>query len=155
MKKNILTALIIASALAAGYSVNNIASSKTEPEFKIAIVDIQKVVLNSKELTELKASQEKQLQELQTTINTAREEISRETNPAKSAKLEEKYRKEINDKEIALETNYNKQLTAINNKIKTAVAEKAHSMNYNLVLSKNSTLFGGEDITDKVIAGVK
>ena len=109
MKKTILTALIIASALVAGYSINNIASSKSTPEYKIAVVDIQKVVLNSPEIKVLKANQEKQLQDLQTTINKAREEISKETDPAKSAKLEEKYRKEINEKEIALEGNYNKQ----------------------------------------------
>ena len=155
MKKTIFTTLIIASALVAGYSINNMASSKSSPEYKIAVVDIQKVVLNSPEIKVLKANQEKQLQDLQRTINTAREEISKETDPAKSAKLEEKYRKEINEKEIALEGNYNKQLSTINNKIKTSVAEKAHSMNYNIVLSKNSILFGGEDITDKVIEGVK
>lgn len=155
MKKNILTALIIAGTLVAGYSLNNIASSKSSPEYKIAVVDIQKVILNSSEIKKLKENQEKQLQDLQRTINTAREEISKETNPAKSAKLEEKYRKEINDKEIALETSYNKQLSTINNKIKTEVAEKAHSMNYNIVLSKNSILFGGEDITDKIVEGIK
>ena len=155
MKKNILLAVIIAGAIVGGYSINNIASSKSSPDCKIAVVDIQKVVSNSPEIKELKISQEKQLNELQNIINKAREEISKETDSAKSAKLEEKYRKEINDREIALETSYNKQLTAINNKIKTAVAEKAHSMNYDIVLPKNSTLFGGEDITDKVIEGVK
>lgn len=155
MKKNVLTVLLIVSALVGGYSISNIASSKGDVESKIAVVDIQKVVLNSQELKTLKTEQEKQLQDLQATINKAREEISQETNPSLSAKLEEKYRKEINEKEIALEANYNKQLTAINNKIKTAVAEKAHSMNYSIVLSKNSTLFGGEDITDKIIEGVK
>lgn len=92
---------------------------------------------------------------MQATIDKAKAEISKEQDPAKIAQLEEKYRNEINKQKLALDTSYNNKLTAIDNKIKTAVVEKARSMNYNMVLPKNTVLFGGDDITEQVATIIK
>lgn len=92
---------------------------------------------------------------MQTTIDKARADIAKEKDPVKIASLEEKYRKEINEQKLALDTSYNNKLTAIDNKIKTAVVEKARSMNYNIVLPKNTVLFGGDDITKQVSSIIK
>ncbi len=155
MKKKIFGALIVITAFVAGYSINNIAVSGTNPDYKVAIVDIQKIVSNSSEIKALKTDQEKQVQAMQATIDKARAEISKEKDPAKIAQLEEKYRNEINQQKLALDTSYNSKLTAIDNKIKTAVIEKARSMNYNIVLPKNTVLYGGDDITDQVSTIIK
>ena len=151
MKKQIIilsSAVVI--SLVMGYSINNIAISKAQPEYKIATVDIQKIVANSTEIKSLKAEQEKQMQNMHSTIDKARTEISKEQDPVKIAQLEEKYRNEINNQKLALDTSYNTKVKAIDSKIKTAVVEKARSMNYNIVLPKNTVLFGGDDITDEV-----
>ena len=151
MKKQIIilsSAVVI--SLVMGYSINNIAISKAQPEYKIATVDIQKIVANSTKIKSLKAEQEKQMQNMQSTIDKARTEISKEQDPVKIAQLEEKYRNEINNQKLALDTSYNTKVKAIDSKIKTAVVEKARSMNYNIVLPKNTVLFGGDDITDEV-----
>lgn len=150
MRKKIFGTLVIVTVFALGYSINNIAVSNTNSEYRVAVVDVQKIVSNSSEITTLKAEQEKQIQNLEKTINKAREEISKENNPDKIAQLEEKYRNEINKQKLALDTSYNSKLTAIDNKIKTAIVEKARSMNYNIVLPKNTVLFGGDDITEQV-----
>ncbi|CCY62392.1 outer membrane chaperone Skp (OmpH) [Clostridium sp. CAG:967] len=155
MKKKIFGVLVVITAFAAGYSINNIAVSGTNPDYKVAIVDIQKIVSNSSEIKALKTDQEKQVQAMQATIDKARAEISKEKDPAKIAQLEEKYRNEINQQKLALDTSYNSKLTAIDNKIKTAVVEKARSMNYNIVLPKNTVLYGGDDITDQVSTIIK
>ncbi len=155
MKKKIIGTLVVLGAFALGYSVNNIAVSKSTPDYKVAVVDIQKIAANSAEISALKAEQEKQMQNMQTTIDKARADISKEKDPKKIAQLEEKYRQQINDQKLALDTSYNNKLTAIDNKIKTAVVEKARSMNYNLVLPKNMILFGGDDITDQVSTIIK
>lgn len=155
MKKKVIGTLIVISAFAIGYSINNIAISKASPDYRVAVVDIQKIVANSSEINALKAEQEKQLQNMQTTIDKARADIAKEKDPAKIASLEEKYRKEINEQKLALDTSYNNKLTAIDNKIKTAVVEKARSMNYNIVLPKNTVLFGGDDITEQVSSIIK
>ena len=155
MKKKIFGVLVVITAFVAGYSINNIAVSGTNPEYKVAIVDIQKIVSNSSEIKALKTDQEKQVQAMQATIDKARAEISKEKDPAKNAQLVDKYRNEINQQKLALDTSYNSKLTAIDNKIKTAVIEKARSMNYNIVLPKNTVLYGGDDITDQVSTIIK
>lgn len=150
MRKKIIIGTLIVGAFIGGYSVNNIAVSNTSPDYRVAVVDIAAVISNSSEIKAIKAEQEKQILAMQNTINKAREEISKESNPQKIAQLEEKYRKQINDEKLALDAEYNKKLTAIDSKIKTAVVEKARSMNYNIVLPKNTVLFGGDDITEQV-----
>lgn len=155
MKNKILATLIVISAFIAGYSINSIAISNTTPEYKIAVVDIATILKNSKAINALKLEQEKQMQNMQATIDKAKAEISKEQDPAKIAQLEEKYRNEINKQKLALDTSYNNKLTAIDNKIKTAVVEKARSMNYNMVLPKNTVLFGGDDITEQVATIIK
>ena len=155
MKKKLLATVLMIGAFAAGYSINNIAVSRTTPDYRVAIVDIQRVVANSNEIKALKIEQEKQIENMQATINKARQEISREKDPAKITVLEEKYRNEINNQKLALDESYNKKLSAIDSKIKTAVVEKARTMNYNIVLPKNTVLFGGDDITDQVETIIK
>ena len=155
MKKKILTTILAIGAFAVGYSINNIAISHATPDYRVAIVDIQKVVSSSNEINALKIEQEKQIQNMNATINKARQEISKEKDPSKIAAIEEKYRDEINKQKLALDTSYNNKLKAIDSKIKTAVVEKARSMNYNIVLPKNTVLFGGDDITDQVSATIQ
>ena len=155
MKNKILATLIVISAFIAGYSINSIAISNTTPEYKIAVVDIATILKNSKEINALKLEQEKQMQNMQATIDKAKAEISKEQDPVKIAQLEEKYRNEINKQKLALDTSYNNKITAIDNKIKTAIVEKARSMNYNMVLPKNTVLFGGDDITEQVATIIK
>ena len=155
MKKKIIIGALIITAFAGGYSINNIAISKSSPEYRVAVIDIQKIVAGSSEISALKAKQEKQIQNMKNTINKAREEIAKEKDSAKIAQLEEKYRKEISQAKLALDESYNQKLSAIDSKIKTAVVEKARSMNYNIVLPKNTVLFGGDDITDQVASIIK
>lgn len=155
MKKKIIIGALIITAFAGGYSINNIAISKSSPEYRVAVIDIQKIVAGSSEISALKAEQEKQIQNMQNTINKAREEIAKEKDSAKIAQIEEKYRKEISQAKLALDESYNQKLSAIDSKIKTAVVEKARSMNYNIVLPKNTVLFGGDDITDQVASIIK
>ena len=57
MKKKIFGVLVVITAFAAGYSINNIAVSGTNPDYKVAIVDIQKIVSNSSEIKALKTDQ--------------------------------------------------------------------------------------------------
>lgn len=153
MYKKFHIAVIVALAFGLGYSVNNIAISDTTP--KVAVVDATKIVANSSAVKNLRAEQEKKMKEMQTTIEKARTEISKETDSAKIAQLQEKYRNQINQQKIALDTDYNNKLTQIDTDIRNAVVEKAKSMNYDLVLPKNIVFFGGDDITDVIAKDIK
>lgn len=153
MTKKISFLFVCLMAFALGYSINNIAISDTAP--KIAVVDVQKIVANSSQVKQLKADQEKKLGEMQKTIQQAQSEISKEKDPAKITALEEKYRNQINDQKVALDKDYNDKLTKIDSEIRTAVVEKAKSLNYNLVLPKSMVFYGGEDITDIIAKDIK
>ena len=107
MKNKILATLIVIGAFIAGYSINSIAISNTNPEYKIAVVDIAAIIKNSKEINTLRLEQAKQMQNMQATIDKAKAEIAKEQDPAKIAQLEEKYRNEINKQKVALDTSYN------------------------------------------------
>lgn len=155
MRKKIITGALIVAAFVGGYSINSIAVSNTNPDYRVAVVDIAEVIANSSEIKAIKTEQEKQVLAMQSTIDKARQDITKEKDPVKIAQLEEKYRKQINDQKLALDAEYNKKLTAIDSKIKTAVVEKARSMNYNMVLPKNTVLFGGDDITEQVASIIK
>lgn len=153
MYKKFHIAVIVALAFGLGYSVNNIAISDTTP--KVAVVDATKIVANSSAVKNLRAEQEKKMKEMQTTIEKARTEISKETDSTKIAQLQEKYRTQINQQKIALDTDYNKKLNQIDSDIRNTVVEKAKSMNYDLVLPKNIVFFGGDDITDVIAKDIK
>ena len=153
MYKKFHIAVIVALAFGLGYSVNNIAISDTTP--KVAVVDATKIVANSSAVKNLRAEQEKKMKEMQTTIEKARTEISKETDSAKIAQLQEKYRTQINQQKIALDTDYNKKLNQIDSDNRNTVVEKAKSMNYDLVLPKNIVFFGGDDITDVIAKDIK
>jgi Skp family chaperone for outer membrane proteins len=91
-KMNLVFLSVLAFGL--GYSANNIAVSDTN--LKIAVVDTAEIISNSSEVKALKSEQQAKMQEMQTTLQKAREEISKEADAEKAAKLEEKYRDEIN-----------------------------------------------------------
>lgn len=146
--------LAIISAMVIGFSLNNIAISDPT-DFRVAVVDIKELVSKSQEIKKLKTDQENKINQMQQTVEKARTEIAKETDPAKIAALEEKYRKKVNAQKLTLDSEYNSKLTKIDNNIKTIVIEKARSMNYNLVLPKNFVLYGGDDITAEVAKSIK
>jgi len=55
MRKNIIIGALIAGAFIGGYSISNIAVSKSVPEYRIAVVDIAEVIANSAEIKAIKA----------------------------------------------------------------------------------------------------
>lgn len=153
MSKKISFLFICLMSFALGYSINNLAISDPAP--KVAVVDVQQLIKNSSQVKQLQTEQNAKIKGMQNTIDKARTEISKETDPNKIASLEEKYRQEINNQKLALDKEYNDKLMKIDNDIRTTVIEKARSLNYNLVLPKNMVFFGGDDITEIIAKDIK
>lgn len=153
MKRNFYIVVITLLAFAVGYSVNNIAISDTTP--RVAVIDAAQIISNSSAVKSLKADQEKKVSEIEKTLETAKAEISKETDPAKIAELEEKYRNRINEQKLALDTEYSNRMSQIDSEIKAVIIEKSRNLNYDLVLPKNIVFFGGDDITDLIAKEVK
>ena len=116
----------------------------------IAVVDLQKIVSNSAQVKQLKQEHAKKMDELNKIIVNARGEISNETDSAKILQLEEKYTKEFNTKQSAIEKDYNARLNAIEKSIKDEIAKKAQADKYDYVFAKSVLLYGGKDITNEI-----
>jgi Skp family chaperone for outer membrane proteins len=156
MKTNFWKIAAMVLILAAGYYfLSSEAFSDQSSDFKVAVVDVQKIVSGSSAVRELRVQQERKINEMQAVIDRARDEIAREQDPEKIKTLEENYLGQINRQKAALDEEYNRRLDLINDEIKSAVSAKASAMGYNLVVPKNMSLYGGDDITEQVAASVR
>ena len=153
MKNNFWLILLCLVAFTAGYSINSKAISDTG--YRVAVVDVQQLVGKSSQLSLLKQDQQRKLSEMQKTVEQAKKEMTNESDPAKIAQIEEKYRNQINNQKAALDKEYNTKLKQIDTDIKTITISKAKEMKYNLVLPKSIVLFGGDDITAEIAKSVK
>lgn len=157
MKSQLKLFLVFFLAFALGMSVNNIAYSDISPNnaFKIAIVDVAKVIENSSSVSELKKEQKNKVKDLMTFVSNARADVAKQKDEKSKKALEEKYNKELNVRKTAIEKDYTAKLHAINNDITSKIASIAKTKKYNVVLAKSTVLYGGSDITSEVIKVVK
>ena len=118
----------------------------------IAVVDVNKVVIQSKKVQELKAEQEARIRELNQWLAQVKAEVdSRITNEEKQALVAE-YNKQFAQKQNEIKAKYTEKLQVIEKGISELIAKVAEEKGYDLVLSKYMTLYGGDDITDDVIS---
>ncbi len=137
-----------------GYNANDVAVSFPS-KYKVAVVDITKVLEKSPELQSLKLSQDKQISELNTLISKAQNEILNEHDKNKVLQLESSYRKQIEMKQKAINDEYNSKLNEITGEIKAMISKEAKKSSYNLVLPTGMVISGGDDITQNVISSIK
>ena len=132
-----------------GYTMNDVAISL--PRYKVAVVDVTKVMEQSKDIKNLKASQDKQLKELQTLISKAQNEIANTPDRDKAVELQLNYGKQIETKRNSIDEEYSKKIVQITSHIKNMISTQAKKTDYNLVLPTGMVISGGEDITENVI----
>ncbi len=155
MKNNFKFLAVAAVGLAIGLSVNNFAVSDVPSNYKVAVIDVKKVVEGSKQFAAAKADKDKQVAEFIESVKKAKTEIAAEKDANKRKSLEEKHAKDLNNKKAAIEKNYSTKLLALDKSITSVVNTKTKEGNYNLVLYKSSVIAGGEDITSAVSAALK
>ena len=155
MKKEFKYLTIALCALALGASLNNYAMSDIPKNYKIAIVDVQKIIVSSEQINILKSEQKIKIKELVTFVDKAKKDIEKETDAAKKKELETKYNKELNDKKAVIDKEYTKKLSEIDKSISTIIENTAKKNNYDIVLTKNVVLYGGEDITEEIAKSIK
>lgn len=153
MNTKIINTAIIAFLL--GIVINNFAMSEVPSNYKVAVVDIQKVVSNSKQVFALQAEQTKKSEELKTTIKNAQAEIAKQTDPTKKQQLAKKYENDISYIRNTNEKNYAKKLSEIDKSITKTIQDESKKAGYDLVLAKGVVLYGGTDITESIAKIVK
>ena len=154
-KQKITTLTIAIAAFAIGLGFNNFAMSDIPANYKVAVVDVNAVVSKSAQVQALKKEQQTKLQELQKWLNNARTDVAKQSTDENKQKLAKKYDAEFAKKQEAIKKNYATKLQAIDKSITATIAREAKAQNYNLVLSKGSVLYGGDDITASISKVVK
>lgn len=153
MKNNFWFILACILVFFVGYNINDVAVSL--PRYKVAVVDVPAVLEKSSEIQALKISQNKKMEELNTLISKAQNEIVNESDRNKALQKEAVYRKEIETKKKVMEDEYNNKITKITMKIRNLISNEAKKTNYNLVLPTGMVISGGEDITNEIVKKLK
>ena len=122
---------------------------------KVAIVDVQKVLSNSKELKALKKEQDARRNEVAKFVKSASDSIKKESDIKKKEALAKKYDKELQLKQEANAKFYKTKLELIDKNIAEAINNHAKTQGYDYVFRKESVLYGADDITDSIIKVVK
>lgn len=147
--KKILSILAVSSMM-----LSSVAFAAPEPQ-KIAVVDIQKVVSASAQVKALKASQEAKNKELAAFIKKAQEDVNKQTDVNKKKSLAESYEKQLKTKREANIKDYTTKLKAADANITAQIGKKATELGYTMVIPKSTVIWGGDDITETVLKGIK
>lgn len=153
MKINIWFVIACALVFCVGYNMNDVAVSF--PKYKVAVIDVAQVLENSNEIQELKRAQDKDMEELNTLISKAQNDLLNEHNKSKLIQKESNYRQQIETKKKNMDKEYSLKLAKINDHIRSMISKEAKKSNYNLVLPTGMVISGGDDITVNVIKQMK
>ena len=69
--------------------------------------------------------------------------------------LVKKYESQLDQKKKTIKNSYVKKVNEIDTQMNNAITQKSKAMGYDLVLKKDSVLFGGTDITKDIIPLIK
>lgn len=153
MKINIWFVIACVLVFCVGYNMNDVAISF--PKYKVAVIDVAQVLENSNEIQELKRAQDKDMEELNTLISKAQNDLLNEHNKSKLIQKESNYRQQIETKKKNIDKEYSLKLAKINDHIRSMISKEAKKSNYNLVLPTGMVISGGDDITVNVIKQMK
>ena len=154
MKRNLLTLMACAFAFGLGFGVNSIAFCDVAP-IKVAYIDVPKLLSVSKTLKAAQETQIKQTKDMLKWYDTASADIQKQQTKAGKDALIKKYESQLTKKKNDIKDAYAKKVNQVDDQLETAIATKAKAMGYNLVLRKDSVLFGGTDITSQILPLVK
>ncbi|MCI5634921.1 MAG: OmpH family outer membrane protein [Alphaproteobacteria bacterium] len=142
----LLTAVITAAA-------TRMLSNNSEPKF--AVVDVQRVLSESKDVAALKTERANQIAELQKMADDANAKLAKISDEDAKKKESEKYLAEINTKKEGFDKMYVSALQASDQKLNDIIKSVADKENLTVIISKGSVVNGGVDITDSVVDMVK
>lgn len=155
MKNMFKIAAVALTAFSIGFTTCNYAISDVPANFKVAVVNVPKIVESSSQVKALKAQNTKNLQELAKFGETAQAAIDKEKDPQKQKELKEKYQKDFQAKRSVMTKTYETKLLEIDKNITNIINTQAKAKGYNLVLAKSAVLSGGVDITEEIAVKVK
>ena len=121
----------------------------------IAVVDVNKVVGQSKRVQDLKNEQETKVRELNVWLAGVQVDVDSRKSDKEKQTLVAEYNKQFAQRQNEIRDNYTQKLKDIENEITELISKTAQEKGYDMVLSKYVVLFGGDDITEEIMATVQ
>ena len=121
----------------------------------IAVVDVNKVVGQSKRVQDLKNEQETKVRELNMWLAGVKVDVDSRKSDKEKQTLVAEYNKQVAQRQNEIRDNYTQKLKDIENEITELISKTAQEKGYDMVLSKYVVLFGGDDITEEIMATVQ
>ena len=140
------------SAIIAAFATKMVSGNN---EAKFAVIDLQRVVMASKEVAAIKTERESQIQELQKMANDANAKLAKISDEDAKKKASDKYVAEINVKKDNFDKVYASALQASDQKLNDIIKSVADKEDLTVIVNKAYVINGGVDITDAVIDMVK
>lgn len=137
MKKIILSALFLIC----------ITTSCVFSETKVAVVDVQAVVMKSAQVQALKKEQTAKIQELEKWLKKAQADVGKQKTKEDKEKLLKKYNTDFANKKEDIAKDYQTKIKQIDKSITDTIATEAKAKGYDIVITKGIVVFGGDDIT--------
>lgn len=154
MKKFLPTLALCAFTFGLGLGLNNIAlSSAAAP--KIGYIDVAKLLAASNTLKQAEQAKINQTKEMLKWYDTASADIQKQKTQQGKETLIKKYEEQLTGKKKVIKDAYAKKVASVDSQLDQAITSKAKAMGYDLVLRKDSVLFGGTDITAQILPLVK
>ena len=122
---------------------------------KIAVVDVNKVVGQSKRVQDLKTEQETKVRELNMWLAGIKVDVESRKSEEEKQTLVAEYNKQFAQRQNEIRDNYTQKLKDIENEITELISKAAQEKGYDMVLSKYVVLFGGDNITEEIMATVQ
>lgn len=153
MFKKIVPLTVIAFML--GLCANNFAMSGVPANYKVAVVDVAKVVSSSKQVATLKKEQYSKMEQIKKVYETAQNQALKEKDTKKRNEIMKNAENTVVKMKTENDKVYAKKLADIDKSISTTIQAQAKKSGYDLVLAKGVVLYGGTDITTEVQKLVK
>ncbi len=154
MKNQVKVLMAVAFAFGIGFGTANLAISNP-PSPSIAVVNIDKLLNSSAQVSALKKEQQAKASELKSWLKTAQADVDKQKTPQAKQAMRVKYEKELMNKRAANNKAFSGKLASIDSSITKTVSQYAKSKGYSIVLAKNVVIYGGTDITSEVAKLVK
>lgn len=153
-KKTIVAASLILS-MAAPAVCADIKNEPAQSAKKIGVIDVQKVVTSSKEVELAKKENDANKKLLVNYIKLSAEKMNKEKDEKKREELKKQFTNELTAKKESMDKVYADKLMKINNDMNVQVSKLAKDKNYDLILTQDAVLYGGDDLTKDLIKLVK
>lgn len=122
---------------------------------KVGVIDVQKVVTASKEVERVKKEHETNKKLLVSYIKLSAEKMNKEKDPKRKEEMKKQFTNELTAKKESMDKVYAEKLMKINNDMNIQVSKLAKERNYDLILTQEAVLYGGDDLTKDLIKLVK